>query len=248
MTANPCVPGSSSTQPMPSRPGLPSTRREHDEHARLRRAADQRLGALQDHPVADDARIGAVIGHIRAGMRLGHADRQDAVAADHARQDALADRRPGRSGRSPASAPPPRPAPPWRSRNRPWRSPPGSAPYPGSASPARHIPPAPTCPARPARRAASCSPRGTCRPSSAAALALNSVCASVAHRGDHLPLLRIDLEVHCLASSPEPASVVAPRPNATPAPCMAPTLIGVASGQPTIRLAQEPVQQPLIRL
>ena len=63
---------------------------EHDEHARLRRAADQRLGALQDDAVADDTRIGAVVGDIGAGVRLGHADRQDAVAADHLRQDALA--------------------------------------------------------------------------------------------------------------------------------------------------------------
>ena len=65
---------------------------EHDEHAGLARAADQGLGALQDDPVAEDAGVGAVVGDIGAGMRLGHADRQDAVAADHARQDTFADR------------------------------------------------------------------------------------------------------------------------------------------------------------
>ena len=77
---------------MPSRPGLPSTRVKIDEHARFTRSADQRLGPFQDDPVAHDACVGAIVGDVGAGMRLGHAHGQDAVAADHLRQNTLTDR------------------------------------------------------------------------------------------------------------------------------------------------------------
>ena len=92
MTSKPLVSGFQQHAADALAAGLAVDAGEHDEHAGLGRAADQRLGALQDHAVADDARVGAVVGDVGAGVRLGHADRQHAVAADDLGQDALPDR------------------------------------------------------------------------------------------------------------------------------------------------------------
>ncbi len=68
--------------------GLAVDAGEDDEILRLLGPADQRLDAVQSQPVADPVEIGPVIGDIGAGLRLGHADRQQAVATRHRRQDA----------------------------------------------------------------------------------------------------------------------------------------------------------------
>ncbi len=115
--------------------------------------------------------IGLVVGDVGAGVGLGHADRQEALAAAHRRQDALLDRL-GRVGRDDAGLRArPRRAPPSRSRSRPWRSPRAPARCRTPAGRARHIPPAPPCRARPVRPAPSCSPTETCRPVARRALA-----------------------------------------------------------------------------
>ncbi len=54
---------------------------EDDEHAGFVGAADQRLDAVEHDAVALDVGVGAVVGDVGAGMRLGHADGEDAVAA-----------------------------------------------------------------------------------------------------------------------------------------------------------------------
>src|SRR6185369_11009559 len=56
--------------------------REDDEHAGLPGPADQRLGAVENDAVAFDDRVGPVVGDIGAGVGLGHADRQHALAGD----------------------------------------------------------------------------------------------------------------------------------------------------------------------
>ena len=70
---------------------LPVDAREHHEGARLLGAADQRFLAVQNKLVAVHLDVRFVGRDVGAGMRLGHADRQDAVAADHRGQDAGAD-------------------------------------------------------------------------------------------------------------------------------------------------------------
>jgi hypothetical protein len=60
---------------------------EHDEHPGLLGAADQCFDAVDDHPVVLDHGIRAIVGYIGAGMRFRHADRKDAIASDHGRQN-----------------------------------------------------------------------------------------------------------------------------------------------------------------
>src|SRR5690606_35735455 len=57
---------------------------EHDEGLRLVDAADQRLHAVHHQSVAPDLGVGAVVGDVGAGMRLGHADREDGFTGAHA--------------------------------------------------------------------------------------------------------------------------------------------------------------------
>ena len=82
---------STSTQPMPSRPGFLSTRVKTTNmpasSARLIRV----LTPLSAELVADMVGIGLVVRDVGAGVGLGHADRQDAIAAAHLRQDAPLD-------------------------------------------------------------------------------------------------------------------------------------------------------------
>ena len=65
---------------MPSRPGLLSMRVKTTNMPASVGAADQRLDAVEDDAVADDVGVGPVVRDIGAGVRLGHADRQDALA------------------------------------------------------------------------------------------------------------------------------------------------------------------------
>ena len=65
---------------------------EDDEHRGLGGAADQRLDAVEAQLVADPVDVGLVVRDIGAGVGLGHADRQDRLAAAHLRQDAALDR------------------------------------------------------------------------------------------------------------------------------------------------------------
>src|SRR6202008_501631 len=60
--------------------------RENDEHAGFPRRADQRLGPVENDPVTPDGGVGPVVRHVGAGVRLGHADGQDAIAGDHFRK------------------------------------------------------------------------------------------------------------------------------------------------------------------
>ena len=78
--------------------GLPVDPGEDDEHLRLVGAADQGLDAVEPQGIAARVDIGLVIGDVGAGVGLGHADRQDGLAAAHRRQDARLDRF-GRVGR-----------------------------------------------------------------------------------------------------------------------------------------------------
>ena len=98
MTVNPGVPFSTSTQPMPSRPGFLSTRVKTTNQPGFLGAADQGLDPVEPQLVADMVDIGLVVGDVGAGIGLGHADRQQALAAAHRRQDAPLDRL-GRVGR-----------------------------------------------------------------------------------------------------------------------------------------------------
>jgi hypothetical protein len=68
---------------------LPVDAREHYEGARLLRAAYERLFAVQHKRVAAHLDIRLVRGDVGAGMRLGHADRQQMLAAGDARQQPL---------------------------------------------------------------------------------------------------------------------------------------------------------------
>ena len=78
------------TDPLPA--WLTVDAAEDDEHAGLSGTADQGFGALQDDPIAENPCVGPVIRDIGAGMRLRHAHREDAVAADDSRKDTLPDR------------------------------------------------------------------------------------------------------------------------------------------------------------
>jgi len=69
----------------------PVDAREDNEHLRLVGAADQGLHSVELEGVPSRIGIGLVIGDIGAGVGLGHADRQDRVAAAHRRQDARLD-------------------------------------------------------------------------------------------------------------------------------------------------------------
>ena len=86
---------------MPSRPGFLSTRVKTTNQPGLLGAADQRLDPVEPQLVADMVDIGLVVGDVGAGVGLGHADRQEALAAAHRRQHALLDRL-GRIGRDDA--------------------------------------------------------------------------------------------------------------------------------------------------
>ena len=87
---------------------------EDHEHAGLAGAADQGLGAVEDDAVALDRGIGAVVRDIGAGMRLGHADRQDAFAGDDLAAGFARGSPRARRSRSRGSARRPRRAPPSR--------------------------------------------------------------------------------------------------------------------------------------
>ena len=169
---------------------------EHDEHAGLPRSADQCLRAFQHDAVADHARVGAVVGDVGAGVRFGHADRQDAVAADHLRQDAVADRSRRIAGDDPGLH-----AGLAQHRHRRHVVDLGDFLQDQRGIEDRQAEAAVFLRHRHAQHAelgelASCSPRGTCRPSSASRAGLEFGLRQRPHRGDHLPLLRADLEVH----------------------------------------------------
>ena len=66
--------------------------REHDEGARFLGAADQRLHALEAQRVAAHGRVGGVARDVCSGLRLGHADGENAVARANRRQQAPLDR------------------------------------------------------------------------------------------------------------------------------------------------------------
>ena len=66
--------------------------REDDEHGGLGGAADQGFDAVEAQLVADPVDVGLVVRDIGAGVGLGHADRQEALAAAHRRQHAALDR------------------------------------------------------------------------------------------------------------------------------------------------------------
>ena len=78
--------------------GLAVDAGEDDEHPGFVGAADQGLHTVEPQCIADMVDIGLVVGDVGAGVGLGHADRQEALAAAHRRQDALPDRL-GRVGR-----------------------------------------------------------------------------------------------------------------------------------------------------
>ena len=78
--------------------GPPVDPGEDDKHLRLVGPADQGLDAVELEGVAAGVDIGLVIGDVGAGVGLGHADRQDGLAAAHRRQNARLDRF-GRVGR-----------------------------------------------------------------------------------------------------------------------------------------------------
>ena len=66
--------------------------REHHEGAGLLGAADQRLHALEAQRVAAHGRVGGVARDVGSGLRLGHADGEDAVARANRGQQAPLDR------------------------------------------------------------------------------------------------------------------------------------------------------------
>jgi hypothetical protein len=66
--------------------------REHDKGARFLGAADQRLHALETQRVAAHGGVGGVAGDVCSGLRLGHADGENAVARADRRQQAALDR------------------------------------------------------------------------------------------------------------------------------------------------------------
>ena len=82
------------TRPIPAA-GLAIDPAEDDEHAGLLGTADQRLDPVEHEAVGLHVDVGAVTGDVGAGVRLGHADCKDTIAADDLRQDAFLDR--GRS-------------------------------------------------------------------------------------------------------------------------------------------------------
>jgi hypothetical protein len=66
--------------------------REHDEGARFLGAADQRLHALEAQRVAVHGRVGGVARDVGSGLRLGHADGENAVARANRGQQSPLDR------------------------------------------------------------------------------------------------------------------------------------------------------------
>ena len=88
----PFGPGSTRMQPMPSRPGLPSIRVNTTNMPASAARLISVLVPLRIDAIALDGGIGAVVGDVGAGVRLGHADRQDALGGADLRQDAALDR------------------------------------------------------------------------------------------------------------------------------------------------------------
>ena len=72
-------------------PGLLVHPGKDDEHPGLVGPADQRLDPIEPQSVADDVRVGLVVGDVSAGIRLGHADSQDAISAADCWQNAAFD-------------------------------------------------------------------------------------------------------------------------------------------------------------